>query len=159
MPENNLLPTVAQALLGIEFEYIDQFIAALLPMTLTVVFHGLGMDVVRRNFKRFGTPLLSRPHVAGRAMVMSLIVGIMLAAHLSGIMIWAAFYRIFDLLPNMKDAMLHSMQSYTTLGSSLVIKGSWAGFGGFEATTGMLMFGWSTAILAAVAQKFHSIDD
>jgi hypothetical protein len=54
-------------------------------------------------------------------------------------MIWAAFYRIFDLLPNMKDAMLYSMQSYTTLGSSIAIQGSWAGFGDFEATTGMLI--------------------
>jgi len=25
--------------------------------------------------------------------------------------------------------------------------------------TGMLMFGWSTAILALVGQKMHSIDD
>jgi hypothetical protein len=159
MPENQLLPTFAQALLGLEFDYVDQFLAALLPMFLTVIFHGLGMDVVRRSFKRFGTPLLDRPSVAGRAIVMSLLVCIMLAAHLSGIAIWAVFYLIFDLLPNVKDAMLYSIQSYTTLGSSIAIKGNWAGFGGFEATAGMLMFGWSTAILAAVAQKFHSIDD
>jgi hypothetical protein len=159
MPENDLLQTFAQTLLAHEFDYLDQFFAALLPMFLTVVFHGLGMDAVRRVFKRFGTPLLDRPNVAGRAIVMSLLVCIMLLAHLSGVAIWAVFYLIFDLLPNAKDAMLYSIQSYTTLGSSIAIKGSWVGFGGFEAAAGMLMFGWSTAVLATVAQKFHSIDD
>ena len=35
----------------------------------------------------------------------------------------------------------------------------WVGFGGFEAMTGMLMFGWSTAVLAAVVQKIHAIEE
>jgi hypothetical protein len=30
--------------------------------------------------------------------------------------------------------------------------------GGFEAIAGMLMFGWSTAVLAVVVQKLHSIE-
>ena len=154
------LLNLEQTFIQLDFEYIGQLLAAFIPMGLTVFFHGLGMDVVRRFFKRYGKPLLQEPHVAGRATVMSSIVGIMLAAHFSGIVIWAAFYFAAGLLPSIKTAMLFSVDSYTTLGSNTIaLTGRWTGFDGFEAMTGMLMFGWSTAILAAVVQKLHSIDD
>jgi hypothetical protein len=159
MLENHLVLNAGQTLTQMDFEYSEQLLAAFLPMCLTVIFHGLGMDIVRRYFKRFGKPLLSAPHVMGRARVMTTIVGIMLAAHFSGIVIWAMFYYAADLLPSAKVAMLFSTQCYTTLGANFTLPGRWAGFGGFEAVTGMLMFGWSTAILAAVVQKLHSIDD
>lgn len=159
MSDSHPLIHAAQGFYALNFEYANQLLAALPPMFLTVVLHGVGMDLVRRYFRRFGLPLLSRPHVLGRSVVMSTIVGIMLAAHFSGIVAWAVFLMVFDLVPHAKDAMLFSVQNYTTLGSNITLHGRWSGFGGFEAMTGMLMFGWSTAVLAAVAQKMHSVDE
>jgi hypothetical protein len=154
------LPNLEQAFFQLDFEYAEQLLVAFIPMSLTVIFHGLGMDVVRRYFKRFGQPLLMRPRVASRAIVMSGIVGIMLASHFFGIAIWAAFYLATGLLPDVHRAMFFSIESYTTLGASNIeLPGRWHGFSGFEAMTGMLMFGWSTAILAAIALKLHSFDD
>ena len=154
------LLNLEQTFIQLDFEYTEQLLVAFIPMSLTVIFHGLGMDVVRRFFKRYGKPLLQQPHAAGRATVMSSIVAIMLAAHFSGIIIWAVFFFASGLLPGFKTAMLFSVESYTTLGSNTIsLTGRWTGFDGFEAMTGMLMFGWSTAMLAAVVQKFHSIDD
>jgi hypothetical protein len=158
--EDHLLSSTLHNFYALDFEYIDQFLVALVPMSLTVIFHGLGMDMVRRYFKRFGQPLLKRPHVAARAIVMSGIVGIMLASHFFGIVIWAAFYLATGLLSDVHKAMFFSAESYTTLGASNIeLAGRWLGFGGLEAMTGVLMFGWSTAILAAIVQKLHSIDD
>lgn len=55
--------------------------------------------------------------------------------------------------------MFYSMEYYTTLAINVhSLPGQWVGFGGFEAMTGMLMFGWSTAVLAAVVQRTHSIE-
>jgi len=160
MLENHALLNLVHQFSALDFEYSVQLLVAFIPMCLTVIFHGLGMDIVRRCFKRFGRPLLQGKNVAARAIVMISIVAIMLAAHFSGILIWAVFYRATNLLPNVQTAMLFSVQSYTTLGASnITLGGRWVGFDGFEAMTGMLMFGWSTAILAAVVQKLHSIDD
>jgi hypothetical protein len=56
--------------------------------------------------------------------------------------------------------MYFSVGSYTTLGSEgIMLHGRWRGFGGFEAMTAMLMFGWSTAVLASIVQKLQSTDD
>jgi hypothetical protein len=144
-----------------EFEYGQQILAALIPIALTVVVHGLGMDVVRRNFERFGKPLLRKSRNAGaRAAFMIGVVSIMVLTHFLGIVVWAATFLALEIVPRVEDAVFYSMQYYTTLGANVhKLPEHWAGFGGFEAMTGMLMFGWSTAVLALVAQKMHAIDD
>lgn len=142
-----------------QYEYADQLLAALIPLGLTVVFHGLGMDMVRRCYKRFRSSLLNKQHIGQRAFFMIAIVAIMLATHFFGVVIWAGFYVMAGILTSVQEAMLFSMLSYTTIGASHELRGDWTGFGGFEAMTGMLMFGWSTAVLAAVVQKIHAIEE
>jgi hypothetical protein len=141
-----------------QYEYADQLLAALIPLGLTVIFHGLGMDVVRRCYKRFRQDLLDIRRIGLRTFFMIGIVAIMLATHFFGVVIWAGFYFLAGILSSVQEAMLFSMLSYTTIGSPHTLRGHWEGFGGFEAMTGMLMFGWSTAVLATLSQKIHSID-
>jgi hypothetical protein len=142
-----------------QFEYADQLLAALIPLGLTVIFHGLGMDVVRRSYKRFSPSLLNGRRIGLRAFFMIAIVAIMLATHFFDVVIWAGFYVLAGILTSVQEAMLFSMLSYTTIGAPHTLHGHWTGFGGFEAMTGMLMFGWSTAVLAAVVQKIHAIEE
>ncbi|MBK7674674.1 MAG: hypothetical protein IPJ27_07815 [Candidatus Accumulibacter sp.] len=144
-----------------DFEYGRQLLAALVPLALTVIVHGLGMDVVRRNFERFGKPLLRKSHnAAARTVFMISVVGIMVLTHFAGIVVWAIAFLSLDIVPGVEQAVFYSMQYYTTLGANVhKLPEGWQGFGGFEAMTGMLMFGWSTAVLALVGQKMHSIDD
>lgn len=144
--------------IDMQYEYADQLLAALFPLGLTVIFHGLGMDVVRRCYKRFGQYVLNARHIGLRSFFMIAIVAIMLATHFLGVILWAGFYFLAGILTSVQEAMLFSMLSYTTIGSPHTLRGHWEGFGGFEAMTGMLMFGWSTAVLAAVVQKIHAIE-
>jgi hypothetical protein len=158
--EEHMLSAVVQNFADVDFEYLDQFLYALIPMSITVVFHGLGMDMVRRCFRRFGRQLINTRRVAARITFMISIMGIMLASHFIGIAIWAAFYIGAGLIQGAQKAMYFSAESYTTLGASnFELTGRWLGFGGLEAMTGVLMFGWSTAILAAIVAKIHSIED
>jgi hypothetical protein len=157
---NHLLHQLAQYLYDADFEYVVQLFTAFIPMSLTVVIHGTGMDIVRRYFKKFGQPLLKSPHRVKRSMVMVSVVGIMLVTHFVEIYMWGVFYLASGLLASIKHAMYFSMEAYSTLGASnIVLTGRWLGFDGFEAMTGMMMFGWSTALLAALVFKLHSVDD
>jgi len=62
-------------------------------------------------------------------------------------------------VPDRLSAMYFSVASYTTLGDSgMTLPAHWRGIGAFEAMAAMLMFGWSTAVLAAVVVKLHSLD-
>lgn len=154
-----MLGSIGQAFLGLEFEYLEQFAAALLPMSLTVVIHGYGMKAVGGYFRRFGPHAHRASRGHPHALVAIAVVGIMLAAHFAEVVLWAAFYVAAGMLANLRDAMTFSIDSYTTLGASGIrLSGRWRGFSGFEAMTAMLMFGWSTAVLAVVAQKTHSIE-
>jgi len=130
-----------------EFEYGRQVLAALVPLAVTVIVHGLGMDLVRRNFERFGKPLLRKSHNAGaRTAFMIGVVSIMVLTHFAGIVVWAFALLSLEIVPGVEQAVFYSMQYYTTLGANVhKLPEGWQGFGGFEAMTGMLMFGWSTA--------------
>ena len=152
-----MLETIARVFAEVHFQYTEQFLTALLPMTFTVICHGFGMSVVRSYFKRFGSAASMRS--ARRTTLLVGIVAIMLATHYFEITIWAVFYFLADMIQNFKVAMYFSVESYTTLGASnMTLPGRWQGLEGFEALSAMLMFGWSTAMLVAVIQKVHSID-
>lgn len=148
------------ALLGLDFQYGKQILAALLPMAMTVFFHGLGISTVHHFFKRFGRPVMKGPHRTARTAVIIGVVAILLVSHFFGVVVWAAFYYLSGLINDMSHAMSYSINSYTTLGSSGITLGKgWLGFGNFESMTAMLMFGWSTAVLADIINKLHNIED
>jgi hypothetical protein len=154
-----MLETIADMFREVHYRYLEQFLTALLPMALTVVIHGQGMGLATRYFRRFGRPPAGSSRTGPHVIVVIAIVGIMLATHFVEISAWAVFYFVTGMLTDFKAAMTYSINSYTTLGAtSIELPGRWQGLGGFEAIAGMLMFGWSTAVLAAVVQKLHSID-
>jgi len=125
----------------------------MVPMTATVIVHAQGMGLVRRCFTRFATGP-GRARAEGPSVILvTAIVAIMLATHFVEVTAWASFLYLAGLLPNADAAMQFSMSNYSTLGSGIALAERWRGLAGFEAMTSMLMFGWSTAVLAAVVQK------
>ncbi|MGH8753752.1 MAG: hypothetical protein ACREUJ_07760, partial [Burkholderiales bacterium] len=50
-----MLEAIARVFAEVQFQYTEQFLTALLPMTFTVICHGFGMGLVRSYFKRFGS--------------------------------------------------------------------------------------------------------
>lgn len=157
---DNFFQELARNAVELHFQYTEQFVTALLPMTITVILHGFGMRLAAWTLTRFEVRLHHGFRAGPHPFLMVAIVAIMLATHYLEVCSWAAFYYMADMLPNYKTAMNFSIDAYTTLGASnITLHGRWQGLGGFEAMTAMLMFGWSTAILAAVALKVHNIDE
>jgi hypothetical protein len=155
-----MLETIGHTFSELHYQYTEQFLLALLPMVVTVILHAFGMRCAGLCYRRFGSqPARSKrsgPHVV----VVITIVVIMLLAHFLEVSAWAIFYFLAGMLDDFRTAMFYSINGYTTLGASnITMTGRWKGIDGFEAMTAMLMFGWSTAVLAAVVQKIHSLDD
>jgi voltage-gated potassium channel len=140
-----------------EFQYGEIFLISLVLTSATVITHCFGMNWVRLFFKRFWSRSSSS---RSKHLVMIGIVGIMMSIHCIEVVIWAGFYYLRGLIPSWLPATHFSIASYTTLGNSnIILPPNWLGLGSFEAMNAMLMFGWSTAILAAVVIKLHSLDD
>jgi len=83
--------------------------------------------------------------LAGLILMMSL------AAYIEAA-IWACFYWSSGALPAFADAMYFSLVTFTTLGYGDVVLGpEWRILAAFEAANGIIMFGWTTALVVAVA--------
>ena len=144
---------------ALHFIYLKQSASALVPVTICVVIHALGIGFARSFYRRF--ELLGRHFRAfGCWLVVVGVVAIMLVTHWVEVLAWGWFYLLMGILPKGREAVLFSVNAYTTLGSSgITLPHEWQGVSAFEAMTAMLMFGWSTAILAVIVQKLHSVDE
>ena len=144
---------------GFDFRYLEQLLVALVLTSVTVVIHGIGMNWVRRYFKRSWSLVKNHQRPGSHLLVSIGIVAIMIVTHSIEVLIWALFYALRGLIPHWLSAVYFSIASYTTLGESgITLPSHWQGLGGFEAMAAMLMFGWSTAMLAAVILKVQSLD-
>jgi len=71
---------------------------------------------------------------------------------------WALLYLALEALGSIEEAAYFSMETFTTLGyGDITLKANWRLLSTFEATNGLLMFGWSTALIFAAVQWIYRI--
>ncbi len=69
-------------------------------------------------------------------------------------MLWAGLYVMVGALPTTSEALYFSLVTFTTLGyGDITLHEPWRMLAAFQAANGILMFGWTTAIIVAVAQR------
>ena len=60
-------------------------------------------------------------------------------------------------MPGFRDALYFSLVTYTTLGyGDVTLNAEWRVLAAFEAVNGIIMFGWTTALIVAVVQRLSS---
>ena len=95
----------------------------------------------------------SRPwlHLVG---VMIVTVSVLMIAHAAEIIVWSVVYEIVDAAPANTDLVYFAFVNYTTLGYGDVtpVEG-WRLLGPMTAMNGVLLFGWSTAVIFAVLRR------
>jgi hypothetical protein len=136
-------------------------IAVLVPMVVgsiaalcTILIHSVAMGTTVRFFRR--ERRLGR---VGSAVWMNLGIFVLaisfaFVAHLTEIALWAALFVICGEFKSFELAYYHSAVTYTTLGyGDSSMSSSWKLLGPLEAADGMLMFGVSTAMVFAIAQR------
>lgn len=126
--------------------------------TLCMAMHAVGtawwIQRQRRRFNSFhasaGTSTLLR--------VVGLTLAVLTALHVAQILVWAIAYRWIPgvlALVDLEEALYFSLITFTTVGyGDVVIEQNWRLMAGIEALNGILLMGWSTAVLLAIAQRF-----
>jgi hypothetical protein len=132
---------------------LSSLLVALAATFGTVVIHGFVVHTIvmtlRRNLQRgvLGVRLwVNLTFVMGATLLA-------FAGHLVEIALWAFALNISGAVAGIGAAIYSSAGSYTTSGSDIVLPPQWKLLGPFEAVTGMLMFGVSTAFIFAVIQR------
>jgi hypothetical protein len=115
-----------------------------------IAIHALVMALIVRAGRAAEAKFLSRPTLRLVA-VMIATVAVLMAAHLSEIAIWSLAYALLDVAPEGTDYVYFAFVNYTTLGyGDVVPMPRWRLLGPMTAMNGVLLFGWSTAVIFQV---------
>jgi polyferredoxin len=88
------------------------------------------------------------------ATVMVATVAILMLAHAAEVIIWAVAYAMLDVVPAGTDVLYFAFVNYTTLGYGDVVPVErWRLLGPMAAMNGVLLFGWSTAVIFEVLRQ------
>jgi hypothetical protein len=83
--------------------------------------------------------------------VMTATVSVLMVAHIAEVVVWTFAYAIVDVAPPGTDLTYFAFVNYTTLGYGDVTPlPRWRLLGPMTAMNGVLLFGWSTAVIFAV---------
>lgn len=129
-------------------------LAAILLM-LTCGIHILGMIFVMHLLRKEGGVLRKWLRQV-RAYVIGEIVLVMAFASILEVLLWAATYMALGEIDSLEPAFYFSMVTFTTLGyGDIVLDERWRLLASFEAATGIIMFGWTTALVLAAVQSTY----
>ena len=126
-----------------------------LMMLATTAIHAGGMvfalHLTRERVGRLRTRLRQMHFywIAGVVLLMFLV-------SLLEVSLWAATYVALDAIEGFERALYFSTVTFTTLGyGDIVLDPRWQLLAAFEAANGIIMFGWTTAIVIAVVQRVY----
>ena len=86
------------------------------------------------------------------------VVAILTAAHLIAILVWAVSYYMVGIVPDPHDTFYFAFANYTTLGyGDIMPVKRWRLLGPMTAMNGMLLFGWSAAVIFDVLRTITRV--
>jgi hypothetical protein len=117
------------------------------------VIHALVMATVVQVAQIVSTRTTPRPSQRLIAVMIATIL-VLMAAHVLEVFVWSLAYVIIGVAPAEADAMYFAFVNYTTLGYGDVTPVErWRLLGPMTAMNGVLLFGWSTAVIFEVLRK------
>ncbi len=132
---------------------LHQFLIGGAVSLCNIAIHALVMAAVLRVAQAADTRETSRPwlHLVG---VMIVTVSVLMAAHVAEVTVWALAYAIVNAAPANTGLVDFAFVNYTTLGYGDVTPvDDWRLLGPMTAMNGVLLFGWSTAVIFAVMRR------
>ena len=120
---------------------------------LTTAIHAEGTLVVYHRYRAYEKDLPGYPHRKRIYLVVKVVI-LMFFVAVAQMSLWAATYLVIGAIEKVEAAFYFSMVTFTTLGYGDITLGEqWRLLASFEAANGIIMFGWSTALVIAVVQR------
>jgi hypothetical protein len=132
---------------------LRQFIAGGGVSVINIAIHALVMTMVVRLAQ--GRGALNRSH--GSLLLMAVMIPtvlVLMVTHALEVVVWASAYSILDVAAAQVDLVYFAFVNYTTLGYGDVLPVErWRLLGPMTAMNGVLLFGWSTALIFEVLRR------
>jgi len=138
---------------------INEIAVGLGMMVLTTIIHAMfmvgGMRAAEWKTARFGRAKRD----AAKAVLISVLTAWMFLAIVIEAWLWALIYLfnpMITALPDMETALYFSMVTFTTLGyGDVVLVGKWRMLASIQAANGVIVFGWTTALIFVWIQRVY----
>jgi voltage-gated potassium channel Kch len=128
-------------------------IIAACMLVVTTAIHAGGMVLAMQMFDWKKGRSIKR---LTRIYLVSGVVILMFLASLVEVLVWAITFLSLNAIEGFERALYFSMVTFTTLGyGDVVLAEQWRLLGSFEAANGIIMFGWTTAIVIAAVQRIY----
>ncbi len=120
----------------------------------TIIQSGFTVAVIRA-LRRHVSKELTRSLWRSTLMLALLVLWLFLATILE-VWTWALLYLALEAVTTLEEAAYFSMETFTTLGyGDITLDKNWRLLSSFEGANGLLMFGWSTALVFAAIQWIY----
>ena len=120
---------------------------------INIAIHALVMTMLVKVVRAVPSAEKSHPDLFLIAIMISA-VSVLMAAHAAEIIVWAVAYLIFGITPDKVDLVYFAFVNYTTLGyGDIVPVERWRLLGPITALNGVLLIGWSTAVIFEVLRR------
>jgi len=118
-----------------------------------IAIHALAMTSVIGVSRAASTRHAERPRLRLVA-IMVATVSVLMTFHLAEVGVWSLGYALLDVTPPGADRFYFAFVNYATLGyGDIVPVADWRLLGPMTAMNGVLLFGWSTAVIFDVLWK------
>jgi len=129
-------------------------------MVLTIIIHALfmvsGARVAKWRRSHFGDVASE----SAKAVLLSFLTAWLFLAIVLEAALWALLYLFHPLItkiPDLETAFYFSMVTFTTLGyGDVVLAGQWRTLTSIQAANGVIIFGWTTALIFYFIQQIYT---
>jgi Ion channel len=136
---------------------LRQFLVGGGVSVFNIAIHALVMTTIIRTARAAATKKPLHPSLLLIG-VMSSTVSVLMIAHALEVIVWSVLYSIVDIAPVGTDLVYFAFVNYTTLGyGDVVPQEHWRLLGPITAMNGVLLFGWSTAVMFEVLRRTLSL--
>ena len=130
-----------------------QFLVGTIVSVINIMIHALVTVGAVGIARMVGLPQSAWPRLQ-LMVVMVVTATVLMVAHTLEVVVWALAYAIVGAAPAGSDLLYFAFVNYTTLGyGDITPVEAWRLKGPMTAMNGILMFGWSTAVLFEVLRK------
>ena len=135
---------------------LENILIAALLMAISTVIHTGGMIIVLKPILNpFFIQQRLHPGLLHVLQIWRVLLVMFLATTLE-VVVWAYAYLSLGAIESFEDAVYFSMVTFTTVGyGDIVLHESWRLLSAFEAANGIIMFGWTTAIVIGVVTRIY----
>jgi hypothetical protein len=129
---------------------LRQYLIGAAASVCNIAIHAMVMVAVIK-VTRIADELATRHQTLRLIAVMIAAVTVLMIAHLAEVLVWSLTYAMFGVAPEGADIVYFAFVNYTTLGYGDVTPVvRWHLLGPMTAMNGVLLFGWSTAVIFEV---------